>query len=51
MDVFISKEIKIKMEIQLVDLMKLLSIKFFSNGMFGVCNKAACWRFKRINKD
>ena len=31
--------------------MKLLSIKYFANGMFGIWNKAAYWRFKSIDKD
>lgn len=39
------------MEMWLIDLMKLLTIKYFANGMFGICNKGAYWRFESIDKD
>lgn len=31
--------------------MKLLSSKYFANGMFGICNKGAYGRLNSINKD
>lgn len=39
------------MEIWFIDLTKLLSVEYFANAMFGICSKAAYWRFKPIDKD